>query len=127
MLRHLDSRAVFGGLQGSGSLTLTNTSAAAVSLSVGGNNASSTFSGGLRGNGSLTKVGSGTLSMAGVNTYVGDTTVSAGAVQILGGQLPGLNEYVGSKRNREPVSVRRNQHGRQESIPGIQLQRQRNV
>ena len=53
--------ATFGGLQGSGNLTLNNTTPAAVALSVGGNNASTTFSGGLSGSGSLTKLGAGML------------------------------------------------------------------
>ena len=38
---------------------------AAVALSVGGNNASTTFSGGLSGSGSLTKLGSGILRVTG--------------------------------------------------------------
>jgi fibronectin-binding autotransporter adhesin len=87
--------ANFAGLQGSGDLSLSNASAAGVTLSVGSNNASTTFSGGLSGNGSLTKNGSGTFTVTGSNTYSGDTTVYAGTLQILAGQLPAANEYVG--------------------------------
>ena len=74
-----------------------------MSLSVGGNNASTTFSGGLSGAGSLTKLGAGTFTVTGPNTYSGNTTVSAGTVQILGGQLPAANEYVGPSGNASVV------------------------
>ena len=63
------SSAAFGGLQGSGSLALNNTTLVAVSLSVGGNNASTSFSGVLSGSGSLTKLGSSTLTLSGSNSY----------------------------------------------------------
>jgi autotransporter-associated beta strand protein len=88
--------AAFGGLQGSGNLALNNVAAAAVALSVGGNNASTTFSGSLSGSGSLTKLGSGTFSLTGPNNFSGNATVSAGTLQILGGQLqlPAATEYV---------------------------------
>ena len=70
-----------GSLAGSG--TVTNTGAAAT-LSAGGDNLSTTFSGTLQ-NGSgalaLSKLGTGTLTLSGPNTYSGATTVSAGTLQ----------------------------------------------
>ncbi len=49
-------------------------------LTVGtGNNTS--FAGRITGTGGLTKQGSGTLTLAGINTYTGGTTVSAGTLQ----------------------------------------------
>src|SRR5208282_5759734 len=47
--------------------------------SVGGNNGSTTFSGGLSGSGSLTVVG-GAITLSGSNSYSGGTTISAGAL-----------------------------------------------
>ena len=75
--------ATLGGLQGTGGLVLANTTPAAVTLSVGNNNTNTTFSGTLSdgGNvGNLIKIGAGQLTLAGVNTYSGSTTVSAGVL-----------------------------------------------
>ena len=68
-----------GGLQGSRNLALGSNS-----LSVGGNNQSTTYSGGLSGTGSVTKVGSGTLRLSGTNNTSAGTTVSAGTLQVDG-------------------------------------------
>ena len=71
-----------GGLSGSGTLALSNTGSAAVALSVGNNNGSTTYSGTLSGPGSLTKLGNGNLILTGSNTYAGGTTISGGALQL---------------------------------------------
>ena len=42
------------------------------------------LSGILSGSGGLNKVGPGTLTLAGANTYSGTTTIAAGAVQMAG-------------------------------------------
>ncbi len=73
-----------GDLSGAGNLAL-----GAADLSVGGTNSSSTFAGVISGTGSLNHVGTGTLTLSGVNSYTGATTVSggnlvAGAVGALG-------------------------------------------
>jgi autotransporter-associated beta strand protein len=70
----------FGGLSGSKGVGLTNSAGVPVALAVGNNNSDTTYSGSLYGAGSLTKVGSGKLTLAGVNTYSGSTTVSAGTL-----------------------------------------------
>ena len=71
-----------GSLAGNG--TVTNSVAGTATLSAGGDNASSVFSGTLH-NGSgtlaLTKVGTGIFTLSGTNTYSGPTTVSAGTLQ----------------------------------------------
>ncbi len=70
-------------------------------LAVGTNNASTTFSGVIQDEGivvgafggSLTKVGLGTLTLTGANTYTGDTVVDAGAL-IVNGSIASPNTFV---------------------------------
>jgi fibronectin-binding autotransporter adhesin len=64
-----------GGLKGSRNIDNTGDT-----LSVGANNQSTTYSGNLSGAGGFTKVGSGALTLDGVNSYSGGSTVSAGSV-----------------------------------------------
>jgi fibronectin-binding autotransporter adhesin len=76
------SAATFGALKNSGTFTLTN-SGSAFTLSVGGNNVSSSFAGRLTGLGGLTKVGSGTLTLTGATSdYNGATTLGGGALAL---------------------------------------------
>src|SRR5262249_5041197 len=64
-----------GSIEGAGTFSLGSKQ-----LTVGSNNLSTTVSGVIRGtDGSLVKVGSGVLTLSGVNTYTGSTTVSGGA------------------------------------------------
>ena len=75
------STANFGNLQGSNNLLLANTNGDAVALSFGGNNQSTVYSGNLSGTGSsLSKVGNGTLTFLGTNTYTGGTLISGGSL-----------------------------------------------
>jgi fibronectin-binding autotransporter adhesin len=74
-----------GGLTGSGNIALTNNAGtpAAIALTVGGNNANTTYSGTISGLGSITKIGTGTLTLsaAGVaQPYSGGLTVQSGTV-----------------------------------------------
>jgi len=62
--------ATFGGLKGVRSLALLNNSGTNVALTVGNGNATTyTYSGSLTGGGSLTKTGTGTLILNGINTF----------------------------------------------------------
>ena len=73
-----------GSLAGTGSVALGS-----AALAVGGNGASTTFAGVIADGGvlggvgaSLLKVGSGTLTLTGTNTYTGGTAINAGAISI---------------------------------------------
>ena len=72
-----------GGLAGSGSGSLTDKSGGyPATLSIGGDGASTTFTGALSGSGGLTKTGSGILVLSGSNTYSGGTTIAAGTLKL---------------------------------------------
>jgi autotransporter-associated beta strand protein len=99
---HAASGLTIGSLEGSGKVFL-----GANNLAVGSNDLSTTFSGvmqdggqaGVGTAGSVTKIGNGTLTLSGANTYTGSTTVNAGglivngsitsAVTVNGGKLGG--------------------------------------
>ncbi len=70
------------GLSGSG---IVDNSTGSGSLSVGGNDQSSLFSGTIKNTGgtlTLTKTGIGVLTLAGANTYTGNTAISAGTLAL---------------------------------------------
>lgn len=73
-----------GSLAGAGTVSMPSSG----TLTVGGNNTSTSFSGVYQaaggGSPSLTKTGTGTLTLSGTNTYTGTTTVSAGALSVTG-------------------------------------------
>jgi fibronectin-binding autotransporter adhesin len=79
-----------GSLSGSGVLQGKSSGGAGIAtLTVGGNNFSTTYSGLLRDASTaggqllaLTKTGSGTLTLSGSNTYTGETTINGGSIQL---------------------------------------------
>jgi fibronectin-binding autotransporter adhesin len=60
-------------------------------LTAGGNGQSTTYSGGISGSGGFSKVGGGTLQLAGPNTYAGLTSVIDGGLRLNGSIAGGLN------------------------------------
>jgi autotransporter-associated beta strand protein len=81
-----------GSLAGAGRISIRNGS----SLTTGGDNSSTTFSGIIDGDGSLTKTGAGTMTISGGNDYTGTTTITGGtltfATAVPGGA--GLGNFV---------------------------------
>lgn len=73
----------FGDLQGGG--VITSNAGGTRTLTVGGSNASTTYSGVIQNGGgtvALTKLGTGTLTLSGANTYTGATTITAGTIAL---------------------------------------------
>ena len=92
-------------ISGSGNFSVQNGSTTAATLTLGSGNTTSTLSGTIKNNGisvtntaaspatvtgtvALTKIGTGTLTLSGNNTYTGVTTLNAGMIQI--GHASGL-------------------------------------
>jgi autotransporter-associated beta strand protein/YVTN family beta-propeller protein len=69
-----------GSLGGPGNVTLGS-----ATLTTGNDGTSTTFSGAISGPGGLTKSGSGTLALSGVNAYTGATNVNAGTLTVAAG------------------------------------------
>ena len=77
--------ATVGALTGGANAIVNNSGGGTSTLTVGNNNASSTFSGVLKntsGTLALSKTGSGTATLAGANTYSGVTTVNSGTLAL---------------------------------------------
>jgi fibronectin-binding autotransporter adhesin len=76
--------STLGGLTGSRSLNMGGRT-----LSIGSNNATTTYSGALS-NGALTKIGTGVLTLTGSNTFAGPATISGGTLAVNGSLASGV-------------------------------------
>jgi filamentous hemagglutinin family protein len=78
----LTGNETIGSLAGAGAVALGSST-----LTAGGDGRSTTFSGIISGTGDLTKAGTGTMTLSGVNLYTGMTTVNAGTLAVGGSSL----------------------------------------
>ncbi|NLF72045.1 MAG: hypothetical protein GX575_23680, partial [Candidatus Anammoximicrobium sp.] len=91
------SSETINGLSGTG--TVDTGAGGTPTLTVGGNNTTSSFSGVIQdtaGTLALTKIGSGTLTLSGANTYSGVTTISAGTLRLGSVSALGVADVVGT-------------------------------
>lgn len=91
-----------GSLAGAGTVQLGNPQnggnpAGSAQLTLGGNDASTIFSGVLAGKGELIKTGTGTLTLSGTNTFTGTTTLSGGGLNVLGTLLASVETQSGTR------------------------------
>lgn len=103
----LNGQSIFiNGLSGAG--TVRNSSASSASLGLGLADANVTFTGVIE-NGSgpvgLTKLGTGTIALSGLNTYSGSTTIDEGALQVA--HANGLGNTSGSTKINGGITAAR--------------------
>ncbi|TDM09082.1 MAG: hypothetical protein C4K60_07015 [Ideonella sp. MAG2] len=94
-----------GGISGSGNISIGASGALVLDLAGSGS-----YSGVLSGSGSLSKQGTGTLTLAGANTYTGTTTLSAGTLALghtsaLGGTGSGTTVSAGATLDLGGLSI----------------------
>ena len=78
--------ATLGGLTGTRNINM-----GAANVSIGAKNEDTTYKGSLSGGTGLTKVGSAVLTLAGTNSYGGDTLISTGTLRLVIGSQLGIN------------------------------------
>jgi len=73
----VDETDTIGSIAGNGTINFNQRS-----LTAGGSNSTTTFSGVMLGEGAFTKAGTGTLTLSGNNTYTGDTILAGGTLSL---------------------------------------------
>jgi autotransporter-associated beta strand protein len=99
-----------GSLAGTGG-TVSNSISGTATITAGGNNASTTYSGAIRngtGTIALTKNGTGITTLTGANTYSGTTTISAGSLQLGNGGSAGSLAANSTIANNGNLTINRN-------------------
>ncbi len=89
-----------GSLSGAGNVLLGSNQ-----LTVGNPNLADTISGQISGSGALVKTGTGSLTLAGANTYTGSTTISGGMLQLGNGGTTG--SVLGNIANNGTLAINR--------------------
>jgi autotransporter-associated beta strand protein len=90
----------FGSLSGSGNLNAFNGNSGTTTYSVGGTNANTTYSGILSANGtgqalSVVKIGTGTWTLSGANTFTGGVSINGGEINVGKADVPGTSGPLG--------------------------------
>ena len=90
----------FGSLSGSGNLNAFNGNSGTTTYSVGGTNATNTYSGILSANGtgqalSVVKIGTGTWTLSGANTFTGGVSINGGKINVGKADVPGTSGPLG--------------------------------
>jgi len=102
---HNPPGVTIGSLEGSGTVNLGSNN-----LTVGANNLSTSFSGSIFDQGSLTKIGRGRLTLSGVSSYAGGTTINDGSLILAADN--------GSATGRGPVQVNAGMLGGRGKVSG---------
>ena len=113
-----------GGLAGTGSIAMTDTTPAPVSLVVGSNGASTAYGGSLSGGGDFTKTGSGVLTLSGVNSYAGVTNITGGTLRLspsATGNAIGVHFGVDQQGGADTLAATTSAGVSPASVPGVNL------
>ncbi|MEX0448647.1 YDG domain-containing protein [Spiribacter sp. 221] len=111
----VDSTDTIGSLAGAGTVTIASSTV----LSSGADNSSTTFSGGIGGDGALTKQGTGTLTLSGQQTYTGDTTVDGGTLRVTGNLGGSSWDYAGAIALASGATLEYAETGSTQTLSGV--------
>ena len=87
-----DTTDTIGSIAGAGAIEINT----GTTLIIGSDNTSTTHTGVISGEGNLIKIGSGTQTLQGINTYTGNTTINDGILTVSGSGKLGNGSYAGT-------------------------------